>query len=345
MYINIEYKPYSIKNPTYDIIKIENIDFPALFIDKDSYITSARVITALDMRFSDKLYNLQIGKYSAVAEGIKFYIDLDHDYKSVFQGCISEFKNEDINSQYMFKKKRKGEIIIGNDCWIGNNATIMNGVVVHDGAVVAAESVVTKDVPPYTIVGGNPAKVLKKRFDDEIIDALRIIRWWDWDSRKLITERESIIGDVTAFISKHFSESWRRIDNLSKKDPFYKRFINTGKVFAYIVDHSIPVPSYPYIIKEFCSAFNNMNSQLILYFPPCLNNKDKAVKSVCEELKKYEDSECFVSLVYDDLTCIESIIKNCDAYITSRSPLNIYAIGMAELFGKDIVSGFSMPIW
>jgi len=73
----------------------------------------------------------------------------------------------------------KGDTVIGNDVWIGRRATIMPGVRIGDGAIIAAESVVTKDVEPYTIVGGNPAKVIRKRFSPEVIQELLEIKWWD----------------------------------------------------------------------------------------------------------------------------------------------------------------------
>jgi virginiamycin A acetyltransferase len=75
----------------------------------------------------------------------------------------------------------KGDTVIGNDIWIGYNATIMAGVHIGDGAIIATNATVTKDVAPYTIVGGNPAKEIKKRFSDEQIATLLEIKWWDWD--------------------------------------------------------------------------------------------------------------------------------------------------------------------
>ena len=74
----------------------------------------------------------------------------------------------------------KGDIIIGNDVWIGYEAVIMSGVTIGDGAIIASRAVVTKDVPPYTIVGGVPAKTIRKRFSDDDIAALQKMKWWDW---------------------------------------------------------------------------------------------------------------------------------------------------------------------
>lgn len=79
----------------------------------------------------------------------------------------------------------KGDIVIGNDVWIGFEAVIMAGVTIGDGAVIGARALVTKDIPPYTIVGGVPAKPIKKRFSEKTIETLLQIRWWDWSKEKI----------------------------------------------------------------------------------------------------------------------------------------------------------------
>lgn len=79
----------------------------------------------------------------------------------------------------------KGDIIIGNDVWIGYEAVIMAGVHIGDGAIIAARAVVTKDVLPYTIVGGTPAKEIRKRFDTDVIEQLLMLKWWDWSIDKI----------------------------------------------------------------------------------------------------------------------------------------------------------------
>lgn len=88
----------------------------------------------------------------------------------------------------------KGDTLVGNDVWIGYGATIMPGVQIGDGAIVAAKAVVTKDVAPYTIVGGHPAEVIRKRFDDETITTLLETRWWDWPIEQITAHVQDLTG-------------------------------------------------------------------------------------------------------------------------------------------------------
>lgn len=90
-----------------------------------------------------------------------------------------------------------GDIIIGNDVWIGYEAVILPGVTIGDGAVIGCRAVVTKDIPPYTIVGGVPAKPIRKRFDEETIKELQKIKWWDWPEEKIAGKIPAIqAGDL-----------------------------------------------------------------------------------------------------------------------------------------------------
>ena len=96
------------------------------------------------------------------------------------------FTQKQLYNEHDFADKdEKYFVIIGNDVWIGNNVLIMDGVSIGDGAIIAAGTIITKDVDPYTIVGGVPAKPIRKRFTDEQIDKLLDIKWWDWSFNKL----------------------------------------------------------------------------------------------------------------------------------------------------------------
>jgi virginiamycin A acetyltransferase len=89
----------------------------------------------------------------------------------------------------------KGDIHIGNDVWIGYNATIMAGVTIGDGAIIATNSTVVKDVAPYSVVGGNPAQEIRKRFPEEVIAKLLELKWWDWDIEKITRNVQYLTGN------------------------------------------------------------------------------------------------------------------------------------------------------
>ena len=96
----------------------------------------------------------------------------------------------------------KGDIQIGNDVWIGYQATILAGVSIGDGAIIGTKAVVTKDIPPYTIAGGTPAKIIRKRFPDETISKLLYIRWWDWPKEKIALNLRAIqSGQIEKLLS------------------------------------------------------------------------------------------------------------------------------------------------
>ena len=128
---------------------------------------------------------LIIGKFCSIACGTKFLFNCaNHSLKSLstytFPLFYEEWELEKANITTAWDNK--GDIVIGNDVWIDYEVVIMAGVHIGDGAIIAARAVVTKDVPPYTIVSGTPAKEIRKRFDAEVIQQLLMLKWWDWSA-------------------------------------------------------------------------------------------------------------------------------------------------------------------
>ncbi|WP_018213131.1 Vat family streptogramin A O-acetyltransferase [Desulfitobacterium hafniense] len=130
---------------------------------------------------------LIIGKFCAIAKGVEFVMNgANHRMSSVTTYPFNIMGNGwEIAMPSLADLPFKGDTVVGNDVWIGQNVTVMPGVHIGDGAVIAANSVVVKDVPPYHIVGGNPGKIIKKRFSDDLIDYLLNLKWWDWPAEKL----------------------------------------------------------------------------------------------------------------------------------------------------------------
>jgi len=124
---------------------------------------------------------LKIGAFCSLATNINIFLGGNHrtDWITTFPfGHI--YKDELGGEDIIGHPTTKGDVIIGNDVWIGSGVTIMSGLKIGDGAVISANACVTKDVLPYHIVGGNPAKLIKQRFDDEIIDLLLTLKWWEF---------------------------------------------------------------------------------------------------------------------------------------------------------------------
>ncbi len=131
---------------------------------------------------------LIIGKFCSIACGAKFlFTSGNHSMKSLATYPFPIFFDEwDLDAKNICDAwDNKGDTVIGNDVWIGYETVILSGVTIGDGAIIGTRAVVTKDVPPYTIVGGIPAKPIRKRFDETTIKRLEALRWWDWDYEKI----------------------------------------------------------------------------------------------------------------------------------------------------------------
>ncbi len=155
-------------------------------------------------------YNLVIGHFCSIADDIEVYLGGNHYTQLVssfpfgivgnqsFPNAIKIESNPNLNGSYC-----KGDVIIGSDVWIGSHVTIMSGVKIGHGAVIAANSHIVKDVPPYAIVGGNPAAIIKYRFSETQIEKLLSIKWWDWDDEKINENLEYILSsNIDTFIEK-----------------------------------------------------------------------------------------------------------------------------------------------
>ena len=187
-----------IKNPNIIIGDYTYYDDP-----EDVYNFEKNVLYHFDF-IGDKLI---IGKFCQIATGSCFIMNgANHAINGVSTYPFKVFGRAWQNAS--LDTKSKGDTIIGNDVWIGNNVTIMPGIKIGDGAILGSGSLITKDVEPYTIVGGNPAQIIRKRFDDDTIAFLLNLSWWNWGVEK-ITKHLDLITTLNI-------EALKRLDSNSK---------------------------------------------------------------------------------------------------------------------------------
>ncbi|MFP4975270.1 CatB-related O-acetyltransferase [Paenibacillus sp. CN-4] len=340
MQVTIKVPEYSVKKQTVltmDLSSSNNLSktFPLLTIDKESYIVELELLD-LFLSHDEQLINLQVGKYSSISWNIKALVDMNHDYKKVYQGRISGFPWKPPTYT-----NRKGQIIIQNDCWIGTGATIMGGVTMHNGAVVAANSVVTKDVPPYGIVAGNPARIVGYRFSSEQIDALQTIAWWNWSDEKILKNQKSLNSSVAQFIHEHIDEAkenWHALHGLEAP-----RVAPNLPSYLFFVDLDSEFSICEKVISEFASKFPNGGAELILYI-----NEDTSAEILPllhNIFEKYDNYDCVVNLLSGYSHDERIVFKSADFYITNRSLKNIHRMCIANLLDVTCISGFDSIIF
>ena len=190
----------TVKNPNIQIGDYTYFDDP-----EDSKNFEKNVFYHYDF-IGDKLV---IGKFCALASGIKFIMNgANHrmDTFSTFPFAIFGADWANNLEGHALGAPSKGDTIIGNDVWIGADATVMPGVKIGDGAIIASKAVVVNDVPAYSIYGGNPGKLIKKRFSEETINKLKEISWWNWPYEHLTKHVKSVFGNDIEALKKAGAE-------------------------------------------------------------------------------------------------------------------------------------------
>ena len=138
---------------------------------------------------------IEIGRYCSISFNLRLFFGGNHNYDWITTypfGHTTSTKND--FPQVKGHPKKVSSIIVGNDVWIGRDVTIMDGVEISNGTIIAANSHVVTSTEPYSIIGGNPAKLIKKRFSDEKIEELMMLKWWDWSDEKVKNNYKNLCG-------------------------------------------------------------------------------------------------------------------------------------------------------
>jgi virginiamycin A acetyltransferase len=197
---------YPIENVTRTVYLKNIITNPQIIVGdytyyddpKDVHNFEKNVLYLFDF-MGDKLI---IGKFCQIATGVRFIMNGSNHAMNGFSTYPFKVFGAEWASKDPMQVVSNGDTVIGNDVWIGNSATIMQGIKIGDGAIIGTNSLVTKDVAPYTIIGGNPAKEIRKRFDGETVQLLLALKWWDWDVQKITDNLEVITNGNTCELKR-----------------------------------------------------------------------------------------------------------------------------------------------
>ena len=198
--MNHETKPdpnvvHSVDGYEKEIYVKPTIKNPAIIVGNFTYIADSDFESHVTHLYEWNGDRLIIGRFCQIAAGVEFVMNgANHQMNAVTTFPFYTLKGWNMKTPALSNLPLKGDTVIGNDVWIGQNATIMPGVHIGDGAIIGANSTVAGEVRPYTIVAGNPARLIRKRFDDEMIDLLERFAWWD----KPIDEINALIPILTS---------------------------------------------------------------------------------------------------------------------------------------------------
>lgn len=320
--------------------------FRVLHISECSYVVGMDIFSGTLNVADIGCHNIHIGKYTCIGSEVKLILDMSHDYHSLYQGIIPQFAMQGGerrgNGQILKRISRKGQILIGNDVWIGNGATILGGVRIGNGGVVAAGSVVVKDVPPYAIVGGNPATVIKYRFPKDVIDKLQRIAWWNWSSEEIAARKEDMQGEVKNFADKYDCKPGRYE---KKKELIVKRIVEGVPLMVYFMDLEDEYPVYTNVVSNFIKTYHNLDAELLLCYDAKNSNAQMQMNHIIEILRRYEDVNAAINIFGFDMDEEEKIISEADVFITNRDGTTLRRVEYADRYGVDIISGVDIPVF
>ncbi len=347
MIINLKVPVFTNPETTiYNLPTDSGSNFPFACVGRDSYVVGGPISTGIDFTINEgyAVHNLHIGQFTSIAHDTNFVMGLGHNYSNLTTG-ISKLFDTHVSTPPNNYYREKGQILIQNDVWIGLNTSIMAGVTIHNGAVIAANSNVVTDVPPYAIVGGNPAKVIKYRFSEDIINKLLKIKWWNWSNEK-ISENAHFFknGDIDSFCDKFYPESI--INNDSIKGIQIEKKEHT---YLYILDLYDQFPLYEHIIIEFVKNFSHSpEHQLILFLDKShvLNSELLEILSnSINNLMESENSLCNIHMFVESEEYEKALFNTVDYFITNRSLKTILYSEYAYDNNVTIISGVDMPVF
>ncbi len=292
-------------------------------LGEGSYIVGAKL--AFDD--ADKTHIL-IGRYSSIAHDITFNIGINHDYH-----CVSSYPFDNIDIWHGCGAPKRGncnhnQIIIGHDVWIGAGVTIMSGVRIGNGAVVGSSATVAKDIPPYAIAVGNPARVIKYRFAEDVVAKLQSIKWWDWPMER-IKEALPLMGNIEEFIDRYYVPSEMPASTAIAIE--VAEIHKTHRFYHLCPDIDSTWQVWRPFVKKFIHKFYGNDLVILLLWLP--ENRLSAIDcetEIREMLEMAGDMAPQIMTYQGDRDTMRAIINDMDVIVTTKGFENFTVLDSLE---------------
>ena len=274
----------------------------------------------INMNEGNEVINLQIGNYCSLGRNIGLYFNRNHDYKAVSTSAWLPIRDD---------FRRKGQILVGNDVWIGDNATLLASIKIGDGAVIGSGAVVTKDVPPYAVVTGNPGTVHRHRFSRQQIQKLMSIKWWNWPLKEVDQARGLFKENIDSFIDRFFKEP--------VPAPVPEFDCRKTAVLLY-PDFDDPYPVWPQVLNEYLAAFDDSDGISLLLRVVQDADFSKKASLIRSSLPK-SDTLPDIIVVNDPLENEAGLIERCTHFVATRNTDTVRLVGYCDDAGVKVLSG------
>ena len=283
-----------------------------------------------------------VGRYCALGHRLTFELGLNHDYRQVttypFED-LADGKEPQINHYNHVNRK---QIIIGNDVWIGCDVTILGGVRIGNGAVIGAGALVAKDVPPYAVVVGNPARVIKYRFDEETIRALQEIKWWNWPEEK-IKANLPLLKDPVRFIAEFAAP---REDEPADETVAMMRALRADgyKIYYFVPDFDAEEAVWQNVILSYLHTYHAKARVGLLLALPQSMNYDAQMAQIGEALSACGEDAPLVFTHKTEGAFSISVLRQADILITTKEDISSQCVDYAADAGVVIRYGLDHPV-
>ena len=290
------------------------------------------------MEYGSADCHILIGRYSSLGHRLVFEIDLNHDHS-----CISTYPFEDKLQHaddilHYDKRCSRRQIIVGNDVWMGCDVLLVGGVRIGNGAVLGAGAVVAKDVPPYAVVVGNPARIIKYRFSEDIIGKLQKIKWWNWPDEKVVSVLPQV-KDVQAFADTFIEEVEPETAETDVSASLKELHAQGYTIYYCIADFDIPDPVWQSVLETYLHAYRAQDKVALLFGIGSSCETDQALLHMRSRVEAMgEKAPLVLTHSTEEKVCVP-VLRQAECLITTKDGISSEAVDYAADAGIRIVYG------